>query len=307
MPIVPVTQPQPVTPGGGFDYVAVDGARGRVYAAHGGGGGLLIADSATGKEIGIVKVGPMAGVAVDFKTGHVFTGNGRGRSVSEVDPVTKTILRTVAVDGPVDAIAYDPVLGRIYADEDDGTRIFVIDAATFKQIAVVALPGNKPEYVQVDPETRDVYQNISSDDTSVSRIAVIDPTTFKVVRSIATPFIKSDHPLQYDAADHVLLVAGENNVLAVFDRSGKLLHRVTYPSRVDQCSWDPSRAWLACAGGGITLYSYDGATDPKLLATRPIAQGVHTTAIDPKTGTIWVVWSDRATGAASIQGFTYKP
>ncbi len=40
---------------------------------------------------------------------------------------------------------------------------------------------------------------------------------------------------------------------------------------------------------------------------RPIAQGVHTTAIDPKTGTIWVVWSDRATGAASIQGFTYKP
>ncbi len=24
MPIVPVTQPQPVTPGGGFDYVAVD-------------------------------------------------------------------------------------------------------------------------------------------------------------------------------------------------------------------------------------------------------------------------------------------
>lgn len=307
MPIVPVTQPQPVTPGGGFDYVAVDAARGRIYAAHGGGGGLLIADAATGKEIGIVKVGPMAGVAVDSKTGHVFTGDGSGRSVSEVDPVTQTILRTVAVDGPVDAIAYDPVLGRIYADEDDGTRIFIIDAATFKQIAVVALPGHKPEYVQVDPETHDVYQNISSDDTLVSQIAVIDPTTFEVVRSIATPFIKSNHPLQYDAADRALLVAGENSVLAVFDRSGKLLHRVSYPSRVDQCSWDPSRAWLACAGGGITLYSYDGTTDPKLLATLPIAKGVHTTAIDPKTGTIWVVWSDRATGAASIQGFTYKP
>ncbi len=307
MPIVPIAQPQPVTPGGGFDYVAVDAARGRVYAAHGGGGGLLIADAATGKEIGIVKVGPMAGVAVDSKTGHVFTGNGDGRSVSEVDPVAQTILRTVAVDGPVDAIAYDPVLGRIYADEDDGTRIFVIDAATFKQIAVVALPGHKPEYVQVDPETHDVYQNISSDDTSVSRIAVIDPTTFKVVRSISTPFIKSNHPLQYDAADHALLVAGENDVFAVFDRSGKLLHRVSYPSRVDQCSWDPSRAWLACAGGGITLYSYDGKTDPKLLASLPIAKGVHTTAIDPKTGTIWVVWSDRTTGAASIQGFTYKP
>jgi DNA-binding beta-propeller fold protein YncE len=306
MPIVPVTQPQPVTPGGGFDYVAVDAARGRVYAAHGGGGGLLIADAHTGKQLGIVKVGPMAGVAVDPKTGHVFTGNGDGRSVSEVDPVAQKILRTVQVDGPVDAIAYDPVLGRIYADEDDGTRIFVIDTASFKQIGVVALPGHKPEYIQVDPETRDVYQNISSPDPSVSRIVVIDPNSLKVVQSIPTPFIASNHPLQYDSAGHALLVAGENHVLAVFDRSGKLLHRVTYPSRVDQCSWEPSRAWLACAGGGITLYSYDGSSDPKLLATLPIAQGVHTTAIDPNTGTIWVVWGDRKTGTAFIQGFTYK-
>ena len=86
-----------------------------------------------------------------------------------------------------------------------------------------------------------------------------------------------------------------------------LLHKITYPGRVDQCSWEPSRRWLACAGGGITLYSYDGSSDPKLLGTLPIAQGVHTNAIDPSTGTIWTVWSDRATGSASIQGFTYKP
>ncbi len=85
------------------------------------------------------------------------------------------------------------------------------------------------------------------------------------------------------------------------------LHRVTYPSRVDQCSWDASRGWLACAGGGITLYSYDGSADPKLLATLAVAPGLHTTAIDPQTGTIWAVWDDRAGGAASIAGFTYKP
>jgi DNA-binding beta-propeller fold protein YncE len=307
MPIVPMTQAQPVTPGGGFDYVTVDTARGRVYAAHGGGGGLLVADAATGKVLGIVKVGPMAGVAVDPQTGHVFTGNGRSRSVSEVDPATQTIVRTVTVDGPVDAIAYDPGLARIYADEDDGTRIFVIDAKSFKQIGVVNLPGHKPEYIQVDPETHDVYQNITSDDPALSQIAVIDPTSLRVVRSIATPILTSNHPLQYDASHHDLIVVGENHVLAVYDRSGTLLHRVTYPGRVDQCSWEPSRGWLACAGGGITLYSYDGASDPKLLATLPIAPGVHTTAIDPKTGTIWVVWSERATGAASIQGFTYRP
>ncbi len=307
MPIVPVTQPHSVTPGGGFDYVTVDAARRRVYAAHGGGGGLLIADASNGSVLGIVKVGPMAGVAVDPATGHVFTGNGRSRSVSEVDPVSQTVLRTVAVDGPVDAIAYDSQLKRIYADEGDGTRIFVIDAATFRQIATVALPGHKPEYVQVDPETHDVYQNISSDDPAVSQIAVIDPSSLRVARTIPTPFLQSNHPLQYDALHHMLLVAGENGTLAVFDRSGKLLHKVVYPGRVDQCSWEPSRGWLACAGGGITLYSFDGTSDPKLLATLQVAPGLHTTAIDPSTGTIWAVWSDRATGAATLQGFTLKP
>jgi len=307
MPIVAVTQPQAVTPGGGFDYVTVDAARGRVYAAHGGGGGLLVADAATGKVLGIVKVGPMAGVAVDPATGHVFTGNGESKSVSEVDPVALKVLRSVTVDGPVDAIAFDAALGRIYADEDDGTRVFVIDAKTFKQIATVKLPGHKPEYVQVDPETHEVYQNIASDDPSVSQIAVIDPHSLQVVRSIPTPFLRSNHPLQYDAQHHALLVAGENGVLAVFDRSGKLLYRVSYPGRVDQCSWEPSRGWLSCAGGGITLFSYDGATAPKLLATLPVARGLHTNAIDPSTGTIWAVWGDRSSAAASIQGFTYKP
>jgi len=306
VPIVPVTDKQPVNPAGGFDYVTVDSARGRVYAAHGGGGGLMVADADTGNLLGIVPVGSMAGVAVDAATGHVFTGNGDGKSVSEVDPATMTILRTAVVDGEVDAIAYDPVLGRIYADEDNGTRIFVVDTKTFKQIATITLPGHKPEYIQVDPETHNVYQNISDKNTAVSQIAVVDPKSFKV-RSIPTPITTDNHPLQYDAVHHALIMVGENNVLAVYDRSGKLLYKVDYPGRVDQCSWEPSRGWLACAGGGITLYAFDGVSAPKLLETLPIAPGIHTTSIDPKTGTIWVVWNDKATSSSYLQGFTYRP
>lgn len=302
MPIVAVTQPVPVDPTGGFDYVTVDSARGKVYAAHPGGGGLLIADSDTGNQIAVVPVGPMAGLAVDPATGHVYTGNGAARSVSEVDPETQQILRTAIVDGPVDAIAYDPDLGRIYADEDDGTRVFVIDTKTFKKIATITVPGHKPEYIQLDPQTHNVYQNIATD----SEIAVIDPKTLKVTRVLPTPQLKNNHPLQYDADHHVLIDGGENNVLAVYDRSGKLLHQVTMPTSVDQCSWEATHQWIACAGGGgITVYSFDGTSDPKLLDSQKIAQGVHTTAIDPRSGTIWVVWGD--SGSAYIQGFTYRP
>jgi DNA-binding beta-propeller fold protein YncE len=307
VPIVAVTDKQPVTPAGGFDYVTVDSARGRVYAAHSGGNGLLVADADTGNVLGIVPVGPMAGVAVDPATGHVFTGNGEGRSVSEVDPESMTILRTAVVDGPVDAIAYDADLGRIYADEDDGTRMFVIDTKTFKVIATVKLPGHKPEYVQVDPASHNVYQNIDSPDTRLSQIAVVDAKTMKLARSIPTPITLHNHPLQYDADHHVLFVVGENNVLGVYDRSGKLLYKVDYPGHVDQCSWEPSHGWLACAGGGITLFSFDGTSAPKLLGNLPVDPGVHTTTIDPKTGTIWVAWTDKTTDSAYLQGFTYRP
>jgi DNA-binding beta-propeller fold protein YncE len=304
VPIAPYTQPQHVTPGGGFDYVTVDAARGRVYAAHPGGKGLLIADAHSGAVLGIVPVGPMAGVAVDAATGHVFTGNGDAQSISEVDPVAKTILRTVKVDGPVDAIAYDAKRGRIYGDEDDGTRIFVIDTNTFKQIATINLPGHKPEFIQIDPETGDVYQNIAN----LSEIAVIDPTSLKVKRVIPTPDITNNHPLQYDAAHQALLVAGENNVLEVFDRNGKLLHKVAYPGHVDQCNFDASRGWLACAGGGIALFQFDGTSAPKLLDNHPVAPGMHTVAIDPTTGIIWGVWGDRSNPTdAFVQGFKYQP
>jgi hypothetical protein len=92
VPLVAVTQPVPVNPGGGFDYVVVDSERDRVYAAHPGGGGLLVADADTGNQIGqIIPVGPMAGLAIDPVSGHVFTGNGEARSVSEVDPDSQQI------------------------------------------------------------------------------------------------------------------------------------------------------------------------------------------------------------------------
>ena len=303
MPIVPATIAQPVNPGGGFDYVTVDPERRRVYAAHGGGGGLLVADADTGNVLGIVKVGDMAGVAVNPETGHVYTGNGDGRSVSEVDPESMQILRTVVTTGPVDAIQYDPQTDRIFADEDDGTKLWVIDAKTFKIVATVALPGHKPEYLQVDPQTHNVYQNIASD----NEIAIVDGKTLKVSKVFKTPELTNNHPLQYDAQSHALLAAGENSVLAVYSTSGKLLYKTAFPGHVDQCSWDATRGWLACAGGGIRLFKFDGKSAPVLLDSHDIAPGVHTAAIDPKTGTIWAVWGSRTSDEAYIQGFTYKP
>jgi DNA-binding beta-propeller fold protein YncE len=191
--------PQPAAIFSGFDYVTVDAARRRVYAAHTGAKALLIADADTGKILGQVKTGPMHGVAVDDATGHVFTGNGTNLTVSEIDPVAQKVLRSVQVGGVIDALAYDPANG----------------------------------HPAVDPQTHDVYQNIDSE----SEIAVIDPVTLEIKRFIKTPELQHNHPLQFDRTYRIIVVAGLNGVMSSYTPAGDKLSQIAVP-KFDQCDLD---------------------------------------------------------------------
>jgi len=289
MHLVPITPPAQVQVFGGFDYVVTDAARRRVYAAHGGSRALLIVDADSGAIVGQVDVGPLHGVAVDPETGHVYTGDGEALTVSEVDPVAKTVVRSADVNGKVDAIAYDPGLHRVYADEDDGTRVFIVDTKTMKQIAAVTIPGHKPEYLAVDPQTHELYQNIDN----LSEVAVINPDQMKVTRTFETPIIKHNHPLQYDRTYHILMVGGKNGTIASYTRDGKLLGTASIQKSVDQCDYNPGTHLLACAGSGkvvVLQLSAQGALS--VTSSLDVPAGVHTLAFDDKTGHIWIVWSE---------------
>lgn len=286
MHLVPVTPPAHVQIFSGFDYVATDSDRRRVYAAHTASGTLLIVNADSGAVLKQVDVGPLHGVAIDPATGHVFTGDSDG-AVSEVDPVAGTVLGSADVGAKVDAIAFDPELHRVYADEDDGTRMFVVDTTTMKQVGVVPLPGHKPEYLAIDPQTHLVFQNIDN----LAEVAVIDPTQLKVVRTFATPQLQKNHPLQYDPAFKILLIGGKNGVLASYTRDGKLLASAPIPV-VDQCDLDPKTHLIACAGGkkvAVLSLAASGKLTP--VADLDVADGVHTVAFDRNTGYIWIVWA----------------
>jgi hypothetical protein len=285
MVIVPIAAPAPVPVISGFDFMTVDAARRRVYAAHSGSKALLIVDADTGAILGQVKVGPMAGVAVDPASGHVFTGDGDSSSVSEVDPQTLKVVRSLDLPGAVDAVMYDTARKRIYADEDNGTRMWVIDAATMKLITTITLPGHKPEYLAVDPETHDVYQNIDD----AGEFVIIDANALTVRKTIPTPGITHDHPLQYDAT-YKEIITGGGGTLAAYDRDGKELGHATIPV-VDQCDLDQSTHLIACAGGGyITVLRTRQGAAPELVAQLAVEKTVHTLAIDGKTHDIWAVW-----------------
>lgn len=303
MPLLPVAPPQPVPIFSSFDYVTVDAQHRNVIAAHTGARSLLIVDADTGKIKANVRIGACHGVAYDPASGHVFAGTSEGKIV-EVDVDAKQVVQSASVDGEVDAIAYDATLGRIYADEDDGTKVWVIDAKTFKPLATVAVPGHKPEYLAVDPQTHDVYQNIAN----TAEVAVIDARTLSVRTSFKTPELISNHPLQYDALFGQIVTAGSNGVMSAYDRSGKLLGRAEVPKGIDQCDLDAALHVLACAhGNGVTLVQLarDGA--PNVSETAAVPPGTHSVGIDAQTHDLWIVWAKPDGSGDFVQRLSRKP
>ena len=279
--------PQPVPIFSGFDYVTVDASRRRVYAAHTGAKALLIVDADSGKVVGQVKTGPMHGVAVDDATGHVYTGNGTNNTVSEIDPVAQKVLRSADVPGAIDSLTYDSFTGHIYADEDDGTRIFILDAETMKLLKTITIDGHKPEYLAVDPVTHEVYQNIDSS----AEIAVIDPVRMEITRTIKTPELTHNHPLQFDHAFRLIVVAGLNGVMSVYTPEGKKLSQLAVP-KFDQCDLDQSQHVLACGGdGGMTRVQLTRSGTLSIIDTVQIGPLVHNAGIDPTTHAVFVPYA----------------
>jgi hypothetical protein len=170
-----------------------------------------------------------------------------------------------------------------------------------KQIAVVKIPGHKPEYLDVDPRTHTLYQNIAD----LAEIAVIDPASLKVVRTIKTPQLTKNHPLQYDAKYRVLIAGGKNGVLASYTVAGVLLSTTRITAAVDQCNLDAARQQIACAGDGeLDVIRIENGGKLQAAASRRVPGPAHTLAYDTRTGNLWVVWS--AAAGDAIQEFTVK-
>jgi DNA-binding beta-propeller fold protein YncE len=290
MPITVAAPPQRVQVFGKFDYVTVDEARHRAYAAHTGSEKLLIVDTVGGKVLAQVDVGPMHGVAVDPNTGIVFTGDGTDQAISKVDPTTAKVVAHVDVPGNVDAIAYDPARRRIYADQDGGGSVYVIDAATMKQIATIAMPADDLESPAVDPKTGVLYQNLANG----GGFAVIDPATLRVVKVVKTPQLRDNHPLTFSPSADQVIVGGVNGVLSAYTADGTHVGDVAVQPHIDQCGTGSRGDLVACAGRGIvTVVAVKKGAAPRVVGRLNTGQReVHTVGIDEATNDIWIVYAD---------------
>ena len=300
----PVAPPAPVPIYSGFDYVKVDAQRRRVYAAHEGSQALLIVDADNGKGPWPSQ-GRSDGTALRsiLSPATCSPATARIAALAEVDPVAMKVMRVGRCGRLSRCDRVRPGrMHRIYADEDDGTHLYVIDTTSMKLVS--RHPASRVTSRSIWRSTRTRTRSIRTSTTSIE-IVVIDPTSLKVVQSIPTPGIEHNHPLQLDPGLGHLYVSGRGGLMLTYDLSGKLLWTTKYDGYFDQCDLDPARHNLACGGnGGVTIF-HDSGSDVSVLGVQPIAKGVRTVGMDSQTGNFWAVWASPS--GDFVQGFKVTP
>jgi len=264
---------------GGWDYISVDAPTHRLFVSHA--TKVFIVDTRTDQVTGEIADTPgVHGVAVDPRSGHLFTSNGREDRVSIVDGTTLQTLGKVATGPNPDTILFEPGHGEIYAFNGRGASITVIDAAAGTVTATLPLDG-KPEFAIADKAAGRVYVNLEDK----NEIAALDTARHAVAARWPIAPGEAATGLDFDAAHHRLFAGCDNHRLIVLDSTdGHFVADVPAGAGIDGVGFDPGTGLAFTANGqdGTVTVVHEDTPDKftvvQTLVTEPYAR---TIAVDP--------------------------
>jgi DNA-binding beta-propeller fold protein YncE len=270
---------------GGWDYLTVDSAAGRLYVSHA--THVVVVDLEANKVVGDIPDTPgVHGIAIAPKLNRGFTSNGRGNNVTVFDLKTLKSVGQVATGQNPDAIYYDSASNRVFAFNGRSNDATAIDPE--KLAAVGAIPlGGKPEFAAGDGKGK-VYVNIEN----TAEIVEIDGAKLAVTKRYKLEGCEEPSGLAIDRKNRRLFSAcGGNNVMAISDPdSGKVVATVPIGAGTDGAAFDPGRGLAFSSNGRAgTLTVVGGSPDKyEVLQNAETQQGARTVAVDPKTHKVYL-------------------
>ncbi len=270
---------------GGWDYLLADSAAGRLYVPHG--PRVEVLDLKTGKPVGAVTgLKGTHGVALDTdgKTGYI--SDGRANAVVVFDRGSMATVASIPTGTNPDGILFEPFTKTIWAFNGSSKNATVIDAASRKVVATIPLTG-KPEFPAADG-TGTVFVNIEDK----NQIIRLDAKTKKVTATWSIAPCESPSGLAIDPAGHRLFAVCDGKKMAVVDSStGKVLATPAIGEGPDATAYDPkSKLAFSSNGESGTLTVIDaGNQDYKPIQTLATQTSARTMALDPATGTVYLV------------------
>jgi DNA-binding beta-propeller fold protein YncE len=275
----------PVGGEGGWDYLTMDPAGGRLYIARS--NRVTVVDVEQGKIAGEVPNTPgIHGVALDLKRKKGYTSNGGDATVTIFDLETLKEIARVKVGMRPDAIIYDPASDRVFTFNAGSKDSTAISAETGNVDGTVKLDG-KPEFAVAD-EKGQVFVNLEDK----SEVAVIDAKKLTVVNRWPLAPGKEPAGLSMDRTKRRLFSTCHNEMMVVMDAdTGKVIDTPAIGKGTDACAFDPGTglAYSSNGDGTLTVVEQKPADHYQVLANVKTQDGARTMALDTKTHNIYLV------------------
>ncbi|GEM33638.1 hypothetical protein NN3_46450 [Nocardia neocaledoniensis NBRC 108232] len=265
-----------------FDYTSLDPGSGALYIAHMGAGEVIEVDTRAHRVVRTIADLPgVHGVLAVPGRHQVFATVTDRNQMATIDADTGVVVRTTPTGEYPDGLAYDSRRAAVWTTNEHAGTETVIDADTGVVQATVGLGG----------EVGNVVYDVAIDRVLVGvqgrgEIAVIDPATFAVTDRIGVPGCAGPHGLALDGPDQVVFVGCEGNAtLVTVDLTAR---RVTDRHGVgptpDVLVYDEAarRLYVAAESGWVSVFDYHGGRTT-VVASRFMADGAHTLALDPGT------------------------
>jgi DNA-binding beta-propeller fold protein YncE len=271
---------------GGWDYLTVDVSAHRLFVTRS--DRVLVIDTTNGKTVATIPgTEGVHGVALAPRRGKGYTSNGRADNVTEFDLKTLAVLRTFPVSGHnPDAIVFDEPSGHVFTFNGKSHDATVLDAASGRTLATIALDG-KPEFAVSDGHGR-IYVN----DEDHARLNVIDVHRNAVVATWNLDNCEEPSGLAFDRVHGRLFSVCSNGEMAVTDaKTGRHVASVPIGKGPDAVVFDPSRHEIFSSNGEdgtVTAVKQSDADHYAVASTLDTQKSARTAALDPSTHRLYL-------------------
>lgn len=280
---------------GGWDYLTVDGAGGRVFVSRS--THVMVVGLRGDSLAGDIPATPgVHGIALAPELGKGFTSNGRDSTVTVFDLRTLRPMATIRGTGRnPDAILYDPGSRRVFTFNGGSASATAIDAASNTIAGTVAL-GGKPEAAVLDGAGH-VWVNIED----AGAVEEFDPRTLRSLGRWTLAGCEEPSGLAIDRAHRRLFSVCGNGKMVVTDMAA---HRVvaTLPigDGADGAAFDPATgmAFSSNGDGTMTVVHQDAPDRYRVVQTLATQRGARTIALDPATHRVYTVTAELGTAPA---------
>jgi YVTN family beta-propeller protein len=266
----------PVCGDGKWDYPSVDATTQRLYLSRG--THVVVVDTQTGHIAGDIADTPgVHGIALATELGRGYISMGKSDRVKVFDLKTLQVIASVEAGAKPDAILYEPQSHQVLAFNGHSNNASVIDAASNKVVATIAL-GGAPEFARADG-AGNVYVNIES----TNELVALDAKRQKVTARWPLPGCDEPSGLALDAAHHRSFSVCANSKMSILDvNTGRSIVTLPIGAGVDGAEFDADsqNAFSANGEGTLTIVH---ETDPEhftVAQTLSTARGARTLALD---------------------------